>query len=391
MVPIEIVVIAGGSGTRFWPLSRRRRPKQLLSLGGDQTLLQRTFERVTSLAGIERWWMVVGESHSEACADSMIGIQKKRVLVEPCGRNTAPAIGLAAAHLDKASPDSIMVVLPADHHVGEAERFCDGLIRAREALLAQEQLAAGAATKDGLTPGSRDYQARVRVSESIVCLGIKPTHPETGYGYIERGAALSGQGGAFKVARFCEKPDIVRAREFLQTGRFFWNAGIFVMRPRTLLQALKWQLPAVHTDLMEIAEHIGSPDYERVKAEVFPRISPISIDYGVMEGFSRSLVVEVDCGWSDVGSFGALDAVIEPDARGNVVLGPVVSLDTERCTVVAAEDGGSDGEHVVATLGLRDVVVVHTEDATMVMDSRRCQDVAALRAEIERRGWRDKT
>jgi mannose-1-phosphate guanylyltransferase len=352
-VSVHIVALGGGSGTRFWPVSRRSHPKQLLSLGANRTLLATTFERVASLAPPDAWWMVVGEQHAAACRKAVKAVPHEHVLVEPLAKNTAPAIALAAVHVAHEAPDAMMVVLPADHTVRDPAAFSEALRRA------------------------------VSLAEhgTIVTLGINPTYAETGYGYIERGAADPRVEGAFVVKRFVEKPDPVRAQAFLARGGFSWNAGIAVMRPAVYLKELERQLPETHAAIQRVAQVIGKSRYHDVLKRAYAEIGAISIDKGVLEGATEVVVVPVECGWSDVGSWNALKAVTEPDHAGNVIHGNAVLVDSRDCVIYA------DNDELVAVLGLEGIAVVHTPDATLVLPKRRAQEVREVIARIEKQGW----
>ena len=349
---LHVVVLAGGSGTRFWPLSRRAKPKQLLELTESGSLLRSTFERVRSGVSPERWWMVVGQGYAADCASDVPDMAASKVLAEPVGRNTAPAIGLAAIALRAQDPDAIMAVLPADHFVTKPDVFTAAL-----------ETAAVAAAEG-----------------HIVTLGIEPSQPETGYGYIERDDALDFD-GTFRVARFCEKPARAQAEAFVASGKHLWNAGVFVMRADAVLAEMERQLPSISAGLEEIAQHIGKPSYDETLERVYASLEGVSIDYGVMEGAKSVAVVPVSCGWSDVGSFATLDAVWTPDADGNLVQGEAVTIDSRDCTVYSV-----DGR-MVATVGLEGLVVVQTSDATLVMPKDRAQDVRAIVGELEERAW----
>ena len=351
---LRAVVLAGGSGTRFWPLSRPHRPKQLLDLSGQGVLLWQTFDRVEPLITNEHWWMVVGDAHAQGCADVVSGVSSERVLVEPCARNTAAAIGLAASHLVKQDPDAIMVILLADHHVRDASAFCAALT-----------LAAEAASESG-----------------IVTLGIKPSRPETGYGYIESGAQGSSE-GVFQVKSFKEKPDLETAQSYLSSGNFLWNAGVFVVRADCILGELSRQQPELHAGLMKLAGFIETDDYDAKLQSIYETLPSISIDYAVMENASEVSVIPLECGWSDVGSLASLDGVLKQDSNNNQVLGRTLALDTQDSTLIADED------HVVAAIGLRDMVVVHTRDATLVMPKERAQDVRQIVALLKEQGWNE--
>jgi len=360
---LHIVAIAGGSGSRFWPLSRRSRPKQLLPLGSDVPLLKATFERVRSITDPSRWWMVVGELHAQACRDCVEDVDAERVLVEPRARNTAPAVALAAIHLLKRDPNAIMAVLPADHHVAD-----------------------GAALAKAL-----DQAASLAEQGYIVTLGVDPTYPETGYGYIQGGelldATVGGQSGAQIALRFCEKPDLERAEAFLATGGYYWNGGMFVMQAKTYMSELRDQLPAHFDAFSKLAEHIHdsqdsqSAVYERNLAETYDDMNAISIDFGIMEGAKNVVVVPVSCGWSDVGSFRALAAITEKDEHGNASSGRTICIDSKNC-FVRAEPGKT-----VTILGVDNLVVIQTADATLVIPAQRDQDVRRVVAELEHRNW----
>jgi mannose-1-phosphate guanylyltransferase len=354
---LQAVVIAGGSGTRFWPLSRQARPKQLINLSGEATMLQSTFNRVEALCGPAQSWMVVGAHHAQGCRDAAPAVPGAQCLVEPLAKNTAPAIGLAAIHLMHWDPASVMAVLPADHHVADRDAFCAALGEAQ--TLAEQG--------------------------SIVTLGIAPTHPETGYGYIEQGEVDGRSDKAFTIATFREKPDRATAEAFLRQGGFLWNAGIFVMQPAVYLQEVARQLPALHDGLMRIAATIGKPDYQVTLERIYHQLAGVSIDYGVMEGAQNTCVVPVDCGWSDVGSWSALGAVVDAGDNGNIVSGRAVLIDSKDC-IVFAEPG-----HMVGAVGVSDLVVVHTADATLVIPKHRAQEVRDILAAIGANAWPEYT
>ncbi|MFC1610461.1 mannose-1-phosphate guanylyltransferase [Myxococcota bacterium] len=353
---IQVVALGGGSGTRFWPVSRKARPKQLLRLGGDRTLLAATFERVRELAGPRSWWMVVGSGHAEACRRAVPETLDEQVLVEPRPRNTAPAIALAAAHIARRRPEATMVVLPADHTVGRPRELCAAL-----------RVAAAVAKQGG-----------------IVTLGIAPTHAETAYGYIQRGDADPRAEGAFKVERFLEKPVLERAEAFVAAGDSFWNAGIFVMRASSYLRELGEHLPGVRERIDDVARAVDSERYVDVLEEAYEEMQSISIDYGVMEQSASVAVVPVDCDWSDVGSWNAVSALVPPDADGNVVSGRAVVQDSRDCVIYANDDG-----HVIGVVGLEGLAVVHTGDATLVLPASRAQEVRGIVSALEKQGWNE--
>lgn len=346
---VHIVVMAGGSGTRFWPVSRHHQPKQLLRFAAKKSLLAQTFDRVKALAKPSRWWMVVGEGHAKACAAEVKSLPADHVLVEPQAKNTAAAIAFAALAVRRADPDAVMVVLPADHFVRDGASLCEALKKA----------------------------VRLAKDDRIVTLGIEPTYPETGYGYIERGKPTRGLPGSFAVKRFIEKPTKERAIELVTKGGFDWNAGMFVMKPSVVETEIERSLPDLHVAMRRI--EAGALKPKVVKRE-YAGLRSISIDHGVMEKAKDLAVVPVSCGWSDIGSWNATGSVIDPDGAGNVTRGETVLVDTTN-SVVYAEDG------VAGVVGVDGLVVVRTKDATLVVPSNRAQDVRAIVEQLKERGW----
>jgi len=352
-VSLHAVLLAGGSGTRFWPLSRARLPKQFLKLVTDRTLLAETFARIEPLCPAPRTWVVCGRAHVDGVREALPQLPIEHVVVEPAARNTAPAIGLAAVNVLREDPEAVLIVLPSDHHVANPERFLDALRAA----------------------------ARIAQQGDLVTLGIHPTRPETGYGYMRRGAER--EPGVFAVEAFVEKPDARTAQQYLADKRYSWNAGIFVLRADALLDALRRHLPAVHEGLQQIAR-----DAARA-ADVFPRLPSISIDYGVMEPESATtrriaLVAADELGWSDVGSFATLPEVRQVDAQGNAVSGDALTIDCADCVVLA------DAGRLVAVVGLKGTCVIDSGDALLVVPRDRAQDVRAIVEALQQRGRTDK-
>jgi mannose-1-phosphate guanylyltransferase len=337
------VIMAGGSGTRFWPASREDLPKQFLKITSDQTMLEETLQRVHHFARPDRIYAVVGRAHVGITGRLLDGASV-RILAEPVGRNTAACIGLAALHIKQFSEDEPVVVLPADHFIADVENFA-GTIRAA---------------------------AEVAREGAIVTLGIAPTRPETGYGYIQTADNKDRSRSYLAVERFVEKPNYETALRYLSSGNFLWNSGIFIFTARTLLSELEICMPDLFQGLREIEEAIDRPAYDSVVERVYTKLPSISIDYGVMEKTERPIYVfKADFGWSDVGSWQALYELrrSEYDGEGNLLLGKSAVVASKRNLVYS-----STGRRV-ALLGVEGLVVVDTPDALLVADIDRSQDV----------------
>ncbi|HSP77340.1 MAG TPA: mannose-1-phosphate guanylyltransferase [Myxococcaceae bacterium] len=333
------VIMAGGSGTRFWPLSRKARPKQFLPLASKNPLITDTAARLKGLASVKDTFVVCGPQHAREAAKRVKGLPRKNLLVEPVARNTAPAIALAALHVAAREPEGILVVLPSDHHVADVAGFKKTLAEA----------------------------ARVAAKGHLVTLGIQPNRPETGYGYIQVGEPL--EGGARGVKAFREKPDAETARRYLESGEYLWNAGIFVFRADAILEAFGKYMPEMKKGLEALRKAVGRRTYPAVLKRVFPRLPSLSIDYGVMEKADDIAVLPGDFGWSDVGSFAAIPEVRPTDEQGNVVSGKeAVVVDCQGCVVLA-------DKRPLAVVGLTDLVVVDAGDAVLVVPKDKSQDV----------------
>ena len=344
---LHAVVMAGGSGTRFWPLSRELYPKQLLKVLSDRTLIQRTVQRVRPIVPGERCLVVTGAGHADPIRfqlDGPGGVIKENILIEPVARNTAAAIGWAAETIRRRDPDGVMLVMPADHIIPDERKFL------RAAALA----------------------VRVAQEGRLVTFGVKPTRPETGYGYIrvKAGRPLVSQGGlnALAVSRFVEKPDLATAKRYLRAGRFFWNSGIFVWRADTILDEMDAALPRLARGLRRLGKALGTPNENQALDRFYKRAEAISIDHGVLQRSRRAAVIPAPFRWCDVGNWSSLDEVADADPEGNVRIGRVVDL--------GSRDSILYGEHrLVATIGLKDMVVVDTADATLVCPKDRAQEV----------------
>ncbi|HKO10330.1 MAG TPA: mannose-1-phosphate guanylyltransferase [Acidobacteriaceae bacterium] len=356
------VILAGGSGTRFWPRSRRAQAKQVLALDGERTMIQRTLDRLEPLARPQDVWVITNTLLSGAICSQLDAVPEQQVVCEPAARNTAPAVGLGAFLIERLHPGSVLGIFPSDHVIADQGAFVDIISRAI-------RLAAA--------------------GENIVVLGIEPTRPETGYGYIETGAEL--ETGVLRVRRFTEKPNLEKAEEFVAAGNFYWNSGMFVWSARTLANAVREYLPETAPLLEEIAAAWGKPEFERVFGELYPKCENISVDYAVLEPRSAKgeLRSHLYClparfGWSDLGSWTALhEYQVEhngADPYGNVAeaAGTVV--------MNAHNNYVFSPKRTVALVGVDDLVVVETEDALLITNRHHSQDVGKVVKELAARG-----
>jgi mannose-1-phosphate guanylyltransferase/mannose-6-phosphate isomerase len=346
------IILAGGSGSRFWPLSRETWPKQMLQIAGEESLLRQTIKRVSGFFLPQNIWIVTTEDKAQDIGFHLeaLGAWTKeiRYIKEPFGKNTAPAVGLAAVYLYHLSPDSVMAIMPSDHAIPDTDKFLTDL-----------GLAIQGAKEDHL-----------------VTFGIKPDRPETGYGYIKVGK-VSGtkKTGLLPVERFFEKPDLQTAKIYLLDGSYFWNSGIFVWKTSKILSEIKRHLPSLFRILEEIEAFLFTPSKPTSKSEqasqirhLYDSMESISIDYGVMERSENILMVPAQFRWSDVGSWTALEDIIEKDEDGNILRGNTIDIGSRNSIIFS-------GERLVATIGLKDAVVVDTPDATLVTSKERVQEV----------------
>lgn len=351
---LHAVILAGGIGSRFWPLSRESSPKQLIKVAGDESLLKSTISRLAPLISRDRVSVVTNPVQAELIRLHLIDDPDSssiQYIIEPFGRNTAPAIGLAAIELLKVDGDAVMAVLPADHMISDGEAF-------RKAI-------AGAAdfAKDG----------------HLVIFGVKPDRVETGYGYIKAsGTEIKAEGGgattrSHLVDHFVEKPDVERAREYLAVGGYLWNAGIFVWKASRILEEIKTHLPGLYKALVEIRD---GGEVEKV----YDAIEAVSIDTGLMEKARDVVVMEAEFPWSDMGSWRSIEDVFEKDGDGNIIQGRVVDIGSKGTTVFASD-------RLVATIGLKDMIVVDTPDATLICPKERAQEVREVVAVLKEKGY----
>ena len=350
---VYVVIMAGGSGTRFWPLSRRKTPKQLLDLFGGATLLEQAVERVKGIIPRERIYIFTNSMVRRQIVRLMPDIPERQIVAEPAQRNTAPTIGLAANEILRRDPEGIMAILPADHVIRKPGAF-----------------------RNALKAGCRWATAEGR----SVVLGIQPTRPETGYGYIRLGGTEKNAGGekVFRVESFTEKPALAAARRYVASKRYLWNAGMFVWRASTLRDNLRKFQPAMAAGLERIAE-AGGIDNPRALKRLFPKLEKISIDYALMERIHNVFAVAADIGWSDVGSWAVAYELSSKDGNGNVRPGNSLCLDSKGNMIVG------DRKHFV-TIGVENLVIVDTGDALLVCARDQSQKVGKAVQELERRG-----
>jgi len=348
------VIMAGGKGARFWPRSREKTPKHLLDILSARTMIRETIDRIRPLVPAERTLIVTGKNHAAELIRELPEIPPENILIEPVGRNTAPCIGLAALHILRRVPDAVMLVLPSDHRIGDETAF-----------LRIMQAAAGAALQ----------------GDSLVTIGIRPTGPETGYGYIEQGEPFSAIGAdeIFRVRSIREKPPREQAEHFLAQGGFSWNSGMFVWKASTIMEAIGRFLPDLQQGLLQIREALGTNREEAVVRTVYTEQRAVSIDYGVMEKAKDVLVIPGAFDWSDLGSWDALWEVSEKDENGNVVRGEYIGVDATNSLI------HSTGK-LVALVGVKDLLVVETNDALLICRRGRSQDVRKVVEILEKKG-----
>ena len=355
---LHAVVMAGGSGTRFWPASRKMLPKQLLSLSSERSMLQVTMDRLGNLVPAERQLVVTNRLLKDAVQNQLPNLPEQNIVGEPCKRDTAPCVGLAAAMIARIDPEGTMVVMPSDHVIADHERF-------QEAISAGSQLIDGDPTR-------------------IVTFGIRPSYPAESFGYIQRADQIESLDiAAYRVEQFREKPDRETAKSYVDAGTYYWNSGIFLWRASTILDALKKNVPEMHAHLSRIAAAMDTDDFNDILEKEFTAIDGTSIDYAVMENYPNVVTIEAPFPWDDVGSWQALTRLHEPDAQGNTVVGSHLGIETGG-TIIHAQPG-----HTIVTIDVEDLIIVQTDDATLVAPKHAEERVREVVKELEARNRSD--
>ncbi|MCI8892082.1 MAG: NTP transferase domain-containing protein [Eubacterium sp.] len=335
------LIMAGGRGERFWPKSRKSLPKQFLSLTEDgRTMIQLTVERIRPMIAMEDIFISTNRGYRELVLEQLPELPPENILCEPVGRNTAPCIGLGAVHMAEKYEDALMMVLPSDHLIKYNQMFLNAL-------------------KDGCKIAEQ--------GENLVTIGITPDYPETGYGYIKF-RPDEAQGNAYAVDRFVEKPDIRTAKEYLETEEYLWNSGMFIWKVSTILQNIHKFLPNLYEGLHTIRASIGTDKQEMTLEKVFPELESVSIDYGIMEKAQNIYILPGVFGWDDVGSWLAVERIQKSNESGNVVKGNIITIHSKNNII-------QGGKKLIAAVGLEDLIIVDTEDATLICDKGSAPDI----------------
>lgn len=350
---ITAVIMAGGRGERFWPKSRNNRPKQFLSLTKDgETMIQKTVKRLLPLVDMEDIFIVTNASYISLVKEQLPELPDENILAEPCARNTAPCIAFAAAVIGRKYDDAVMLVLPSDHLIGYENIYISTLKKAVAVSLE---------------------------NKNLVTIGITPTYPETGYGYINFGKE---SGNAYEVERFVEKPDLPTAKEYLASGKYLWNSGMFVWKISSIMANLKEFMPDIYEGALRIGEAFGTESYTEVLEKEFTAFTSESIDFGIMEKASDIYTIPGSFGWDDVGSWLAVERINETDDDKNYIEGNVISIGSERATICG-------GKRLIAAVGVEDIIIVDTDDAVLICSKNNTQDVKKVIAQLKEQGSSD--
>ena len=358
------VIMAGGGGTRFWPVSRMATPKQLVKLTGDDVMINETIKHYDSVIGRQNTFIVTNEKQAQLMDKVLFDeVDRSHILIEPVQRNTAPCIIYAAMTLKKMYGDALMAVLPADHHIGNIKEY--------ERVL---NLALDTAEK----------------TDRIVTIGIKPTFPSTGYGYINFSESASVGTEVYDLLRFVEKPDLARATEYVESGRYLWNSGMFIWKVSVILDYYRKLLPDMYEAMENIFDDLRTDREEAAIAATYPTLEKISVDYGIMENAEGVYCIPADFGWNDVGSWDSLDNVFTGDADNNIAAGEAINADNfklEGCKNTVVFDAA--GDKYVAAVGLDNIVIVNTKDAVLVLSKDKAQDVKKIVDALNESGRED--
>ncbi len=345
------VIMAGGAGTRLWPLSRKDRPKQLLRLFNGKSLLRSSYERLTEVLEPSNIHVITGANHLPKVAEELPELPKENLIGEPEGRDTANAVGLAAAILHKRDPESVMGIFTADHVIRPVSQFAQAVDLA--------------------------FKTAAANPTALIPIGITVRAPETAFGYVKRGEQIAED--VYRVEQFTEKPDKNLAALYAASGDYYWNSGMFAWRTSAILDELKVNLPVSYNGVTEIAEAWDTPERQARLESIYPTLQKISIDFAVMERAKNVMVVEMNCHWADVGSWTQLGEVLPSDQHGNISVSKrTFNLGSDGVTVVSEDD-----KHLIATVGLHDLTIVHSNDATLVCKKSDAQSIKTLLAEIE--------
>lgn len=347
---VTAVIMAGGRGERFWPKSRNTCPKQFLSLTKDgQTMIQKTVKRLMPIVEAEDIFVVTNAAYTELVGEQLPELPAENILAEPCARNTAPCIAFAAAVIKRKYDDAIMLVLPSDHLIGYEDIYVNTLKKAI---------------------------AVAKEDRNLVTIGITPTYPETGYGYINFGEE---NGSAYAVERFVEKPDRPTAKQYLKSGKYLWNSGMFVWKISSIMHNLKKFMPSVYEGALRIGESFGTDSYTYTLVNEFEAFPSESVDFGIMEKAEDIYTIPGSFGWDDVGSWLAIERINETDDDKNYIEGDVISVGSERSTICG-------GKRLVAAIGVEDLIIVDTDDVLLVCSKNNTQDVKQVIAQLKEQG-----
>lgn len=345
------VIMAGGGGTRFWPLSRQNMPKQLLNLSGTDAMINETIKRFENIISPENTYIVTNKSQAGIMKDILLKeVPTNNILSEPSARNTAACILYAAMYIYEKCGDGIMCVFPSDHYIVNEEGFQKILLQAIDTA---------------------------KTTNSIVTIGIKPTFPSTGYGYIK---SCEGNSNVYKIDKFEEKPNLERAKEYLADGNYYWNSGMFIWKISVIIEAFKRFLPRIYNSLSMVK--FDTDEGNKLLNEIYPKLDSISVDYGIMERTDDALVIPGDFGWNDVGSWDALGAIFPSDENGNIIKADYIGIDTNECIIYG-------DKKLITTVGLKDIVVVDTDDAIMVCNKNKAQDVKQIVDKLKEYGRKE--